>query len=85
MCKSVCKRKITAQKPQNTHIFSLSFNCQTLNVHKKLKALTLPKAPEAVCAEVSHQGRVHPSAEMPESRMPEVFNNEHIVGCSTIV
>ncbi len=54
-----------------------------VNIHKKLKALTLPKAPEAVCAEVSYQGRVHPSMEMPESRMPEVFNNEHTVGCRT--
>lgn len=67
-----------------THI--LQFELQVpdpVNMHKKLKALTLPKAPEAVCAEVSYQGRVHPSTEMPESRMPEVFNNEHTVGCRT--
>lgn len=83
MCKSVHKRKNTAHKPQNT-LCSLSFKCWTLNVHKKLKALTLPKAPKAVCAEVSYQGRVHLSTEMPESRVPEVFNNEHIVGCSTM-
>lgn len=67
-----------------THI--LQFELQVsdpVNIHKKLKALTLPKAPEAVCAEVSYQGRVHPSTEMPKSRMPEVFNNEHTVGYST--
>lgn len=67
-----------------THILQSELQVSDpVNIHEKLKALTLPKAPEAACAEVSYQGRVHPSTEMPESRMPEVFNNEHTVGCST--